>query len=159
MSVTLGELPNEGRASVEDHENPGDDAPQLGLTVAPAAKVMDSSSEGVVVTAINPDGRTAQQGVKVGDVILDVGGKAVSTPADVRDAHQNRGARRLLASQVAQDQRLNSLTAYTEPSRRPRKLARPLNAHESDTSMRSTAWPITWKASGQTLSGSIVLTN
>src|SRR6516225_3434028 len=86
MSVTLGELPNEGRASVEDHENAGDDAPQLGLTVAPAAKVMDSSSEGVVVTAIDPDGRAARQGVKVGDVILDVGGKAVSTPADVRDA-------------------------------------------------------------------------
>jgi serine protease Do len=47
ISVTLGELPNEGRASVEDHENAGDDAPQLGLTVAPAAKVMDSSSQGV----------------------------------------------------------------------------------------------------------------
>ena len=36
------------------------------------------------------------------------------------------------ACQVAQNQRLNSLTAYAEPSRRPRKLARPLNAHESD---------------------------
>src|SRR6516165_9095832 len=47
MSVTLGELPNEGqaRASVEDHENAADDAPRLGLTLAPAAKVMDSSSE------------------------------------------------------------------------------------------------------------------
>jgi serine protease Do len=91
MSVTLGKLPNERRASVKDDENAGDDAPQLGLTVAPAAKVMDSSSEGVVVTAIDPDGRAAGQGVKVGDVILDVGGKAVSTPADVRaalgDAH------------------------------------------------------------------------
>jgi serine protease Do len=88
ISVTLGELPNEGqaRASVEDHENAGDDAPRLGLTLAPTAKVMDSSSEGVVVTAIDPDGRAARQGVKVGDVILEVGGKAVSTPADVRDA-------------------------------------------------------------------------
>ena len=86
VSVTLGELPNEGRASVEDHENAGDDAPQLGLTVAPAAKVMDSSSEGVAVTAIDLDGRAARQGVKVGDVILNVAGKAVSTPADVRDA-------------------------------------------------------------------------
>jgi serine protease Do len=86
MSVTLGELPNEGRASAEDHGNVGDDAPQLGLTVAPAAKVMDSGSKGVVVTAIDPDGGAARQGVKVGDVILNVGGKAVSTPADVRDA-------------------------------------------------------------------------
>jgi serine protease Do len=88
MSVTLGELPNErqARASVEDHENAGNDAPHLGLILAPVAKIMDSSSEGVVVTAIDPDGRAARQGVKVGDVILDVGGKAVSTPADVRDA-------------------------------------------------------------------------
>jgi serine protease Do len=86
MSVTLGELPNEGqaRASVEDHENAGDDAPRLGLTLAPAG--MHGSREGVVVTAIDPDGRAAGQGFKVGDVILDVGGKAVSTAADVRDA-------------------------------------------------------------------------
>jgi serine protease Do len=88
ISVTLGELPKEGqaRARVEDHENAGDDAPRLGLTLAPAAKAMDRSSEGVVVTAIDPDGRAAGQGFKVGDVILDVGGKAVSTAADVRDA-------------------------------------------------------------------------
>jgi serine protease Do len=88
MSVTLGELPTEGqaRASVEDHENAGDNAQRLGVTLAPAAKVVDSSSEGVVVTAIDPDGRAARQGFKVGDVILEVGGKAVSTAADVRDA-------------------------------------------------------------------------
>jgi len=47
---------------------------------------MDSSREGVVVTAIDPTGRAARQGIKVGDAILDVGGKTVSTPADVRDA-------------------------------------------------------------------------
>jgi serine protease Do len=89
MSVMLGELPNEGQAhaNAEEHENAGDDAPRLGLALAHAAKVVDSRSEGVVVTAIDPDGRAAEQGFKIGDVILDVGGKAVSTPADVRDAH------------------------------------------------------------------------
>ena len=61
-SVTLGELPNEreARASVEDHENAGEDATRLGLILAPAAKVMDSSCEGVVVTAIDPDGQAAR---------------------------------------------------------------------------------------------------
>src|SRR5215467_15893535 len=46
MSVTLGELPNEGqaRASAEDHENAVDDAPRLGLTLAPVG--MHSSREG-----------------------------------------------------------------------------------------------------------------
>lgn len=87
MSVTLGELPNErqARSSVENHENAGDDATRLGLILAPA-KVIDSSSEGVVVAAIDPDGQAARQGLKVGDVILDVGGKVVSTAADVQDA-------------------------------------------------------------------------
>jgi len=47
---------------------------------------MDSGSEGVVVTAIDPDNQAARQGFKVGDLILDVGGKVVSTAADVRDA-------------------------------------------------------------------------
>jgi serine protease Do len=95
MSVTLGELPKgrQARAGAEEHENASKDAPRLGLTLAPAPKVAGSSGEGVVVTAVDPDGRAAEQGFKIGDVILDVGGKAVSAPADVRkalsDAHAN----------------------------------------------------------------------
>jgi serine protease Do len=40
----------------------------------------------VVVTNVDPDGPAAERGFKTGDVILEVGGKAVSTPADVRNA-------------------------------------------------------------------------
>jgi serine protease Do len=43
---------------------------------------------GVVVTQIDPDGPAAERGFRTGDVILDVGGKTVSTPADVRNALQ-----------------------------------------------------------------------
>ena len=57
---------------------------QLGFTVAPASTVAGADSNGVVVTAIAEGGVAADHGLQVGDVILDVGGKPVSTPADVR---------------------------------------------------------------------------
>jgi len=44
------------------------------------------ASDGVVVTEVDPDGRAADRAVKTGDIILDIGGKAVSTPAEVRKA-------------------------------------------------------------------------
>ncbi len=47
------------------------------------AKSSEPSINGVVVTAIAEGGVAADHGLQVGDVILDVGGKPVSTPADV----------------------------------------------------------------------------
>ena len=58
--------------------------PKLGLTLAPGSKVSGRRGNGVVVTAVADGGVAADHGFQVGDVILDVGGKAVSTPADVR---------------------------------------------------------------------------
>ena len=40
----------------------------------------------MVVTDVESDGPAAERGFKTGDVILEVGGKAVSTPAEVRTA-------------------------------------------------------------------------
>jgi serine protease Do len=40
----------------------------------------------VVVTDVDPDGPAAERGVHTGDVILDVAGKAVDNPFEVRDA-------------------------------------------------------------------------
>jgi serine protease Do len=57
------------------------DMPRLGLSLAP-----NQESEGVVVAAVDPDSPAAEFGFKTGDVILDIGGKTVSTPADVRKA-------------------------------------------------------------------------
>ncbi len=45
-----------------------------------------AGERGVVVTGVEPDGPGASQGIKEGDVILEVAGKAVSQPADVRQA-------------------------------------------------------------------------
>ncbi|RAI39487.1 Do family serine endopeptidase [Rhodoplanes roseus] len=92
MSMTLGELPKERVASRGDGENErsgrgGADAkvPRLGLTLAPAGSVAGGGSDGVVVTQVDPDG-VAGDRLKTGDVILDVGGATVTSPADVRKA-------------------------------------------------------------------------
>jgi len=58
----------------------------LGLRLAPAAAVSGEGTRGVVVTDVDPDGPAAERGVHAGDVILDVAGKAVDNPFDVRDA-------------------------------------------------------------------------
>jgi len=58
----------------------------LGLTLAPAKTVAGKGSRGVVITDVNPDGPAAEHGIRTGDVILDVSGKAVNTPSDVRQA-------------------------------------------------------------------------
>src|SRR5579883_142742 len=85
LSLTLGTLPNEKQASNEpsQREVPDNDVPKLGLTLAPADKT-GSAQTGVVVTAVADGGIAADHGFQVGDVILDVGGKPVSTPADVK---------------------------------------------------------------------------
>ncbi len=88
ITLTLGELPNQREARVTEPEaNPaGTDVPRLGLTLAPAGQVPGSGSDGVVVTNVDPNGIAAEHGMKTGDVILEVGGKKVASPGDVRDA-------------------------------------------------------------------------
>ena len=82
VNLTLGELPNtkEARASTQDSDNDAD-VGKLGLTLAPAARVAGSGAEGVVVTGVTR-GIAADHGFSTGDVILEVAGKSVSTPAD-----------------------------------------------------------------------------
>jgi serine protease Do len=87
VTLTLGTLPNEKAASKtqdNQHANPDSDVPKLGLTLAPGSKAAGADANGVVVTSVDPNGVAADHGFQVGDVILDVGGKAVSSPADVR---------------------------------------------------------------------------
>jgi len=87
ISLTLGELPNakEARASSESGDNGTTELGKLGLTLAPAARVAGAGAEGVVVTGVDSSGVAADHGFSTGDVILEVAGKSVSTPADVRN--------------------------------------------------------------------------
>ncbi len=88
FSLKLGELPNsrEAKASAPESKSSSNDVPRLGLTLAPAGQVAGSGSEGVVVTNVDPDGVASEHGFKTGDVILEVAGKKVTNPTEVRDA-------------------------------------------------------------------------
>ena len=77
-AMVLGRLPDVLRGRMP--------ADRLGLTVAPVGQVVGSGSEGVVVTEVDPNGIASDQGFKTGDVILEVGGKKVANPVDVRSA-------------------------------------------------------------------------
>ena len=50
----------------------------------PATRSPAPAREGVVVTEVDPDGLAADHGFQTGDVILEVAGKTVANPADVR---------------------------------------------------------------------------
>jgi serine protease Do len=84
VSLTLGELPNarEARAdTTHQHEKKSSDEPRLGLSLTPGG-----SEPGVVVAEVDPSGPAADFGFKAGDVILEVGGQTVATPAEVGKA-------------------------------------------------------------------------
>ncbi len=85
LTVTLGQMPNERQAKVEA-ERGSNEMSHLGMTVAPASDVTGSGGKGVVVMSVDPDGPAAEQGFQTGDIILDVGGKAVANAGDVRTA-------------------------------------------------------------------------
>ena len=89
LTLTLAKMPKEQQqASAESsmQEDSGASVPNLGLTVAPAKDVAGAGSKGVVVTAVDPDGAAAEHGVQSSDVILEVGGKAVSNVSEVKKA-------------------------------------------------------------------------
>jgi serine protease Do len=84
LAMTLGTLPNEQVASAEQTpDTTANPLSSFGLVLAPATEVPGAGKQGVVVTEIDPDGSAAQKGLKVGDVILEAGGKPVSQPSEI----------------------------------------------------------------------------
>jgi serine protease Do len=87
VSVAVAKMPNETVAQNDSRKgNSNEGGTSLGLTVVPADSVAGHGSRGVVVTDVNPEGPAAERGIRTGDVILDVSGKAVDKPSDVRQA-------------------------------------------------------------------------
>jgi serine protease Do len=86
VTVTLAQMPDQQRADAAPAtEAPSHGVPHLGLTVAPAAAV-GAGQNGVVVTAVDPNGAAAEAGFETGNVILDVSGKAVANANDIAQA-------------------------------------------------------------------------
>lgn len=94
VSLELGKMPknlgmaenDNNRGSQQDNDNGNLSLGKLGLMLAPAERVAGAGDEGVVVTDVDSSGAAAEHGFATGDVILEVAGKTVSTPSDVRKA-------------------------------------------------------------------------
>jgi serine protease Do len=85
FDLTLGELPTNPREARAERDWPDlddrFDGSHLGLSLAPAGR-----EPGVVVAEVDPMSLAADFGFKPGDVILEVAGKTVGTPSEVRHA-------------------------------------------------------------------------
>ncbi len=86
VDVTLGTLPDTQQMASNNQSNSAPQQAQpstlkdFGLTLSPDT---NSQNGGVVVSDVDPTGKAAEQGLQPGDVILSVGSKSVSSPAQV----------------------------------------------------------------------------
>ncbi len=59
---------------------------QLGISVAPATEVQGANAEGIVVTDVDAQGPAGERGLRTGDVILEIAGRAVSRTNELNEA-------------------------------------------------------------------------
>jgi serine protease Do len=83
VEVTLALQKSETEAKA-DNGQANEATAALGIELAPAGQVAGSADKGVAITGVDPNGAAAEEGLTAGDVILDVAGKPVSTPQDVK---------------------------------------------------------------------------
>ncbi len=79
-SVTLGDLKSDPTAKADESGSEAKPSLTLGLQLAQAEK-----GKGVQIVGVDPAGQGAAKGLSAGDVILEVSGKPVSSPRDVKD--------------------------------------------------------------------------
>jgi serine protease Do len=82
LTVTLGALPNQPAKVAATGEDSAMSVGKLGLTLAPAT----GDAKGVSIVSVEPGSPADGKGFRKGDVIAEVAGKSVETPADVRRA-------------------------------------------------------------------------
>jgi serine protease Do len=88
VTVPLGEYPDTEKVAFagggnEDNES-AKEIEDLGLTLVPAPELPGSKSkEGVAVAGVDPNSKAADQGIKRGDIIVELNSKPVSTVEDV----------------------------------------------------------------------------
>ncbi|HEY1783006.1 MAG TPA: Do family serine endopeptidase [Roseiarcus sp.] len=81
--ITLADQKSE-KVAKADGQSLTDKGVQLGIQIAPAKDVAGAGDKGVAIVGVDPNGTAAEQGLAAGNVILDVSGKPVSTPQDVK---------------------------------------------------------------------------
>ena len=102
LKVKLGELPGAEQvaASVTPDAPAADVLGSFGLTVTPA-----EDGNGLVVTAVDPDGDAAERGIQAGDVIVAVNSREVKSAADMQKAvgEATSSGRKAVLLQVMRD--------------------------------------------------------
>jgi serine protease Do len=83
VTIEVGGQEGAGRTRADAGPGrPDEGQPRLGLQLAPA----QDGEEGVMVAEVDPQSPAAEKGIRKGDLILDIGGQAVTRPQDVRSA-------------------------------------------------------------------------
>lgn len=86
FTLKLAAVPGDKIAKADDAKAEDDGAPKLGVQLAPVKGKDGKAGQGVQVVAVDPDGLAAEQGLRKGDIILEIAGKTVTEPKDVKDA-------------------------------------------------------------------------
>ena len=100
LDVTFGQLPEDGLAAARSPRAPGG-APAAPSELIDGVKIdelteryraqlrLDSSIQGVVVTAVDPNSQAAEKGLQAGDVITEIGRQSVTNLAEAAEARKS----------------------------------------------------------------------
>jgi serine protease Do len=90
VTIKLGQFPDDKKlAKMEEPEGKPATPPEtkdlgeFGLSLAPASVLGKDKTDGVLITKVTQGSEAETKGLKEGDIILEIGGAAVSNPSDV----------------------------------------------------------------------------
>jgi serine protease Do len=82
INVKIGTMPGEApKMASTGQDQKGLNLTDLGISIAPA-----EDGAGVRITELDPGSKAAERGLAAGDIILEIGGKVVSSNGEVSDA-------------------------------------------------------------------------
>jgi S1-C subfamily serine protease len=98
---------------------PKDSNTRLGLEIVPVtpdlrAHYGSTDGRGVLVGHVDAGSPAQLAGIKVGDLLLEIGGKSIATGADVMSALASAGSNRTLPATVLRNHKRQEVTVYLD---------------------------------------------
>jgi serine protease Do len=103
IAVKVGQMPNE---QVATNEHPQEAKERIGLALAPLSPELRNQldvpdgTRGAVVRSVEPGSPADHAGLRMGDVIVGVGGKKVASPSDAANAIRGAGKDQAVALRI-----------------------------------------------------------